>query len=66
MSKLTKMMLLALSAVIMLGLSACGNVTSDSGGLASWNEFNVTMKDGRSMPCVGGSHALTCDWSKLK
>lgn len=66
MNKLTKLALMGLALVSMLGLSACGEVKTDEGNLNSYNEFNVTMKDGRSMPCVGASHALTCDWSRLK
>jgi hypothetical protein len=63
-SKLAKLIMLGMVAILMLGLSACGDVSSSKD--YSYNEFTVTLKDGRTMPCVGHSSALDCDWSKLK
>ena len=56
---------LLLAFVTMIGLSACGSASASEGG---WNyhEYTVTLKDGRSMPCIGLSNALDCDWSQLK
>lgn len=65
MDKLTKLSFLGLTLVTMLGLSACGDVKTTA-PLTSYSEVTVTMKDGRSMPCIGHSNALDCDWSQLK
>lgn len=66
MSKLTKILFVALAFVTMIGLSACypNSYSTDSGNL---REFTITTSDGRIVPCVSNSvYTMDCDWAKAK
>jgi hypothetical protein len=60
MNKLTKLAFLGLALVSMLGLSACS--TEFKAG--DFTEISVTMKDGRTVPCIyRTSNWFDCDWA---
>lgn len=64
MHKITKLGLLGLAFATMIGLSACGDGKYETGdGLGSYHEFTLTMKDGRTVPCVGAGSSMSCDWA---
>jgi hypothetical protein len=50
-----------IGCVAALFLSGCGAMAGvNSGG------FDQRMPDGRSVPCVGDPHGLSCDWDHAK
>lgn len=61
--KLTKIALVGLALVGMLGLSACSTeLTTTEDLVGDAREITIALKDGRVLPCVRVYQGLSCDW----
>lgn len=58
---------LGISGLLVLGvltLAGCAPETYDSSTDGMWpvREINITLKDGRVLPCINIRQGLSCDW----
>jgi hypothetical protein len=66
MNKKQKLLAIASSAVLMIGLSACAPGDGDSVSPGSVREFTVILNDGTAVPCIKVSayYGIDCNWGK--
>lgn len=64
MHRIAKLGVIGLMVVGMLGLSACAPERYDTSNENLWpvREVSISLKDGRTLPCVKIYQGLSCDW----
>lgn len=66
MNKIQKVITLAATFVLMLGLSACDieeAAPGHSGNYGTFDEFVYHHSEGFSMNCIKQDRGVTCDWA---